>query len=195
MAEAAIAPYLDPTLAQRAEEARDAWILEAQAALQGAEDLAWLDVLSNAQRLEAEQFNRLLLRASSGPSCGSTRSTGRCPRSWAASNCPSPAPEPDGETSETAKPLVDSEWGFRRMVEAMQARKALRRGLVLQPLRRSGSTGTAFRRVATRGVSPWSTRSARTLEFYRSSVWRKGSAQDRRICGRGVRFPVRCSTS
>ena len=67
MAEAAIAPYLDPTFARRAAEARDAWRREAQAAI----DLS----------INRERFNTL----SSVQQFPSTASTACC-RIWCGPN-------------------------------------------------------------------------------------------------------------
>jgi hypothetical protein len=124
MAEAAIAPYLDPTLAQRADAAKDAWLREAQTALDRGVDRTRLDKLSRAEQRDARSFNRLL--------CSLQRAKGRIDSGEAAMRVLAeavglpPIPkllDPDGERSETAKPLVDSDWGYLGMVEAMKARK------------------------------------------------------------------------
>lgn len=60
MAEAAIAPYLDPTLARRAQEAKDAWMREAEPVLHGGVDGVLLDRLSRAEQRDAGSFNCLL---------------------------------------------------------------------------------------------------------------------------------------
>jgi hypothetical protein len=124
MAEAAIAPYLDPTLAGRADEARTDWEKSATEALTAGVDRARLDLLSHSERLTANRFNSLL------------RSLGRSKdrldaiearMAWHAEQVALPpipeAPRAEGEHSETAEPLIDSDWGYLRMVMAMKDRK------------------------------------------------------------------------
>lgn len=123
MAEAAIAPYLDSTLNQRAQEAHDAWSQQAASALERGVDRARLDMLSHAERLAANRFNGLLRSL--------TRNKDRIDAIEAAMGAladdvdlpPTPEPPEAIERSETAQPLVDSDWGYLGMVEAMKSRK------------------------------------------------------------------------
>jgi hypothetical protein len=125
IAEAAIAPYLDNDLEARTNEVRQAWEDEAETALTVGIDRSSLDLLSHAERLAANRFNALL------------RSLGRTKDRLDAIEArmlthaegvalpPIPeAPKADGERSEAAKPMIDSVWGYLRMVKAMKDRKA-----------------------------------------------------------------------
>jgi hypothetical protein len=125
MAKAAIAPYLDPTLAGRTDEARTDWVGCAAEALTVGVDPARLGLLSHAERLTANRFNGLLRSL--------TRSKDRLDAIEAAmvrvaeqvELPPIPdTPKADGERSQDAKPLIDSDWGYLRMVMAMKDRKA-----------------------------------------------------------------------
>ena len=124
IAEAAIAPYLDPTLTGRTNAAREAWKREAEAALTVGVDRSKLDLLSHAERLTANRFNAKLRSLS--------RTKGRLDAIEArmvaiAEEVPLPpipeSPTPEGERSENAKPMINSDWGYLRMVKAMKDRK------------------------------------------------------------------------
>jgi hypothetical protein len=124
-AEAAITPYLDQTLDDRVSEAHSAWLDEASEAIE--RDIDWdrLNMLRHVQRRSANRFNgqlRSLARTKSR-----LDAAGRAMNDLARAVDLPPAPdvpEPDGQRSETANPLVDSAWGYRGMVRALKGRKS-----------------------------------------------------------------------
>ncbi len=124
MAEAAIAQYLDPTLAERAAEANIAWAREAQVALDQGVDQARLDMLSHAERVAANRFNRALrsLGRTKGRIDAIEEAMGALARSVTLPPMPE-LPEAD-ESVGVVEALVDSDWGYLDMVRAMQDRKA-----------------------------------------------------------------------
>jgi hypothetical protein len=130
-AEEAIAPFLDATLQTRAAEARMEWERVANEALTAGVDRAKLDMLSHAQRLAANSFNSLvtnrfnsLARVVAGSKerlDAIENAIGEEVRRVALPPTPK-TPEAE-EKSETAAPLVDSNWGYYGMVDALKARK------------------------------------------------------------------------
>jgi len=90
---------------------------------EGWKDQAFLDVLSNAQRLDAGAFNGLLKYLELRKLRLDTleRSIAVLLNDVVLPEPPEP-PEAE-ERSQDAKPLVDSDWGYLGMVEAMRARK------------------------------------------------------------------------
>jgi hypothetical protein len=134
IAEAAIAPYLDATLNRRAEAAKSDWIRRAQEALTQGSNRTRLDMLSHAERLRANRFNGLLrsltqakdrVDAIEAAMEGLVRGVALPPIPELPEAEPSLTVEPleAGEPPETVEPLVDSDWGYLHMVEAMKARK------------------------------------------------------------------------
>ena len=123
--EAAIRPYIDHTLAARVGEAHGAWLAEASDAIERDLDRNRLDMLRHAQRRSASRFNGQLRSLARTKSRLDAAAEAMNALARAVDLPPAPdVPEPDGERSETAKPLVDSAWGYLKMVEALRARKA-----------------------------------------------------------------------
>lgn len=123
-AEATIAPYKDQTLEDRVAEAHGAWLDEASEVIERGIDWDRLNTMSSIQRFAANRFNRLL--EALGRAKGGIDAITDAMNALAQDVVLPPAPdlpEPDGERSETAKPLVDSAWGYLLMVEALRDRK------------------------------------------------------------------------
>jgi hypothetical protein len=130
-AEAAIAPYLDATLAGQIAETKAAWEREANAALAAGVDRAKLDTLSSIERLVAESFNSRIARPFNRLERLALRAKGHLDAIEAAIQAEvdrvqlPPLPEtPEAEdSSETATPLIDSDWSHIEMIEALKGRK------------------------------------------------------------------------
>ena len=83
-----------------------------------------LNTMLSIQRFAANRFNRLL--EALGRAKGGIDTITDAMNALAQDVVLPPAPdlpEPDGERSETAKPLVDSAWRYLLMVEALRDRK------------------------------------------------------------------------
>jgi hypothetical protein len=130
-ADEAIAPFLDATLQTRAAEAQMEWERAANETLATGVDRAKLDMLSHAERIAANRFNSLVTSRFNSLTRVVARSKERLD---ALENAideevrrvalpPAPKTPEAKEKSETAVPLVDSDWGYYGMVEALKARK------------------------------------------------------------------------
>jgi hypothetical protein len=130
-ADAAIAPFLDPTLLSQAAQRRADWEREANEALARGVDRAKLDTLSAIQRFVADRYNSLSAIRFRALDRIVTRSRESLDALEAAiaeevrrvELPPVPeTPEPE-DRSETVAPLVDSDWSHFEMIRALKARK------------------------------------------------------------------------
>ena len=123
MAEAAIDPYLDQTLSERAGGTHAAWMRAAQDILDRGIDRARLDTLSSIQQFPVNRFNRLLkdLERAKGSIDAIEEAMVALAREIALPPLPK-LPEADA-AYEKADPLVDSDWGYLKMTKVLKERK------------------------------------------------------------------------
>ena len=119
--------------ARRSDERReDAWMREAQEALTALTGGGSI-MLSHAERLTANRFNGLLrsLRRTKGRIDAIEAEMAVVVDQVALP--PAPDPPEAIERSETASPLVDTDWGYLGMVEGDEGAQEVRRGKLMRP--------------------------------------------------------------